>query len=55
MHRYSRTERAKCRSMTLDEVAKIAKELLGARCEALITEEFGAPAKFMALLVLKCQ
>jgi hypothetical protein len=38
--------------MTLDEVAKIAKELLGVRCEALITEEFGAPAKFMALLVL---
>jgi hypothetical protein len=38
--------------MMLNEVAKIAKELLGARCEALITEEFGAPAKFMALLVL---
>jgi hypothetical protein len=30
--------------MTLDEVAKIEKELLGARSEAAITEEFGAPA-----------
>jgi hypothetical protein len=30
--------------MTLDEFAKIDKELLGARSEAAITEEFGAPA-----------
>jgi hypothetical protein len=30
--------------MTLDEVATIDKELVGARCEAAITEEFGAPA-----------
>jgi hypothetical protein len=37
--------------MTLDEVAKIDKELLGARSEAAITEEFGAPAAIGA----KCQ
>jgi hypothetical protein len=37
-------KRAKCRVMTLDEVAKIDKELLGARSEAAITEELGATA-----------
>jgi hypothetical protein len=37
--------------MTLDEVAKIDKELLGARSEAAITEEFGAPAAIGS----KCQ
>jgi hypothetical protein len=37
--------------MTLDEVAKIDKGLLGARLEADFTEEFGAPAAIGA----KCQ
>jgi hypothetical protein len=37
--------------MTLDEVAKIDKELLGACREAAITEEFGAPVAIGA----KCQ
>jgi hypothetical protein len=37
--------------MTLDEVVKIDKELLGARCEAAITEEFGA----LAAIGAKCK
>ncbi len=33
--------------MTLDEITKIDKELLAARCEPAITKEFGALAKFL--------
>ena len=33
--------------MTLDEITKIDKELLAARYETAISEEFGALAKFL--------
>ena len=33
--------------MTLDEIAKVDKDLLAARYEAAITEEFGALAEFL--------
>ena len=37
----------KCISVTLDQIAEVDKDLLAARYEAAITEEFGALAEFL--------
>lgn len=37
---------AKCKSVTLDQITEVDKDLLAARYEAETTEEFGALAQF---------
>jgi hypothetical protein len=37
--------------VTLDQIAEVDKDLLAARYEAAITEEFGALAKFLDMTI----